>query len=255
MSVASNAKHLDFGGYRFTISRPHSFGLVIEGFADGGQSDYLHDVLLTPENRDDFFDLIDEEGLVVCRHLQTNADSYRRVKGKSSHGKLSQAEYYHHDGCSLPTNPRVVEIRMPHQSVSRNIHTAVARFPDIVKSMLMALPKHLLVDSQFADELKSFSSGPESYPPPESWDKIQGQVTRSVRREMDAESCREYFRQVDSLADAYALPWEMGESRLMVNHHQDLSRTMQHRRAYQKPRLANEQNGSLVKRWTAEETG
>ena len=52
---------------------------------------------------------------------------------------------------------------------------------------------------------------------------------------------------------AYTLPWEMGESRLMLNHHEDLTQTMQHRRAYQKPRLALEQNGSLVKRWTAEE--
>ena len=84
-------------------------------------------------------------------------------------------------------------------------------------------------------------------------DKIQGRVTRLVRREMDAESCRAYFRDVDQIAGAYDLPWEMGESRLMVNAHDDLTKTMQHRRAYQKPRGEFEQNGSLVKRWTAEE--
>ena len=70
---------------------------------------------------------------------------------------------------------------------------------------------------------------------------------------MDAESAREYFRKVDRLAGAYDLPWEMGESRLMLNNHPDLKRTLQHRRAFQKPKLANEQNGSLVKRWTAED--
>ena len=40
----------------------------------------------------------------------------------------------------------------------------------------------------------------------------------------------------------------------MLNSHADLARTMQHRRAYQKPRSDTpEQNGSLVKRWPAEE--
>jgi hypothetical protein len=70
---------------------------------------------------------------------------------------------------------------------------------------------------------------------------------------MDAESCRAYFRDVDQIAEAFDFPWEMGESRLMLNSHVDLTQTMQHRRAHQKPRQSNEQNGSLVKRWTAEE--
>ena len=70
---------------------------------------------------------------------------------------------------------------------------------------------------------------------------------------MDAESAREYFRHVDRLAGAYDLAWEMGESRLMLNNHSDLTRTVQHRRAFQEPKQANQQNGRLVKRWTAED--
>ena len=74
-----------------------------------------------------------------------------------------------------------------------------------------------------------------------------------IRKEFDAEACRAFFRKVDSLADAYVFPWEMGESRLMRNNHTDLSITMQHRRAMQRAKVENEQNGSLVKRWTNEE--
>ena len=266
---------LEFGDFQFSISRPHSFGLVIEGPArdvsdSPSTKDYLHEVLLAEPNRDSFLNLIDKEGLVVCKNLVTSASSYRKVRGKSSHGKLSQAEYYHHDGCSCPTKPRVVEIRLPYQTIERNIHTAVARFADVVKAQLIALPDRLKLDDEIKNWIAAFScssnsscdsssnpsvndSDSDNLPAAAEWDKIQGRITRLVRREMDAESCRAYFREVDQLADAYVLPWEMGESRLMVNNNDDLRATMQHRRAFQKPKEANEQNGSLVKRWTAEE--
>ena len=256
--ITSTSTKIECSGISFPVSRPHRFGLVIDSPLDKqnpseSNFDYLHEVLLSAENRDVFLNLIESEGLVVCKNLQTNAPSYRKVRGKSSHGKLSQAEYYHHDGCSCPTKPRVVEIRLPYQPISRNVHTAVAWFPDVVKSQLTALPDRLRNTEGIVEFHESFSGSPNDYPPVDQWDKIQGRITRLVRREMDAESCRAYFREVDSLAGAYVLPWEMGESRLMVNNADDLSLTMQHRRAYQKPKEANEQNGSLVKRWTAEE--
>ena len=244
---------LEFGGYCFSISRPHSFGLVINGPPAGGSADYLHDLLLAGENRHAFMTLIETEGLVVCKNLTTAAATYRKVRGKSSFGKLSQAEYYHHDGCSCPTKPRVVEIRLPQQDVARNVATAIAPFPNVIRAMLQALPQRLQNHAEIVDFRSAFSGEPQAFPPVETWDQVQGKTTRLVRREMDAESCRAYFRDVDQLAGAYAFPWEMGESRLMLNNHDELSQTMQHRRAYQKPREGLEQNGSLVKRWTAEE--
>lgn len=253
---------LEFNGFQFPVSRPHSFGLVLNGTASVATNperckDYLHEILLAKQNRDSFFQLIDKEGLVVCKNLETNAPTYRKVRGKSSHGKLSQAEYYHHDGCSCPTKPRVVEIRLPYQTIERNIHTAVAPFFDVVRSQLIALPERLKLDGEINSWITLFSDSLDStsdcLPDVLEWDKIQGRITRLVRREMDAESCRSYFREVDRLADAYVAPWEMGESRLMVNNSDDLRTTMQHRRAFQKPKESNEQNGSLVKRWTAEE--
>lgn len=248
-----SSDQVEIGGYQFSMSRPHHFGLVIGGPPIGACDDYLHKVLLSPDCRVSFLRLIESEGLVVCKNVLTSASSYRKVRGKSSHGKLSQAEYYHHDGCSSPTKPRVVEIRLPHQEIAREIATAIAPFPDVVRSMLFTLPPRLQSDPDIARYRDMFSGSSEEFPPMETWDKVQGRVTRLVRREMDAESCRSYFREVDHLAGAYVLPWEMGESRLMSNNQSDLSATMQHRRAYQKPRESKEQNGSLVKRWTAEE--
>jgi len=254
-SIALNTQVV-FGQIAFAIHRPHTFGLVIDrpvGTSDDTPDDYLHEVLLAPANRKAFLELIETERLVVCRNVQSDAPSYRKVRGKSSAVKLSQAEYYHHDGCSSPTKPRVVEIRCPHQAIARNIATAITPFPAVIRAMLAALPDSSLIDDEIRATQDSFLGPATGYPCPTTWDQIQGKVTRLVRRELDAESCRAYFRSVDQLADAYVLPWEMGESRLMLNAHDDLTRTMQHRRAYQKPREAPEQNGSLVKRWTAEE--
>lgn len=253
MITAESANQLEISGLQFSISRPHQFGLVIDGLLKTKDEDYLHAVLLAPENRESFFSLIESEGLVVCKNVRSTAASYRRVRGKSSQGKLSQAEYYHHDGCSCPTKPRFVEIRLPHQDIARSVATAIAPFPDVVRAMLTALPLRLQSEPNIASDRNVFAGSIETFPPAETWDKVQGRVTRLVRREMDAESCRAYFREVDQLSGAYALPWEMGESRLMLNNLDIIGKTMQHRRAYQKPRETNEQNGSLVKRWTAEE--
>lgn len=257
MSSVMSEYFLNFGRDQFLASRPHSFGIVIHGlFANDmehASGDYLHQVLLSPENRETFFDLIETEGLVICKNVRSNSPSYRKVRGKSSTVKLSQAEYYHHDGCSSPTKPRVVEIRFPHQDVSRDVATAIAPFPSVIRAMLMGLPERMLNDIELDTYLQAFAGPIADYPSPETWDHIQGKVTRMVRKEMDAEACRAYFRVVDHLANAYVEPWEMGDSRLMLNSHDDLTRTFQHRRAYQRPREALEQNGSLVKRWTAEE--
>jgi hypothetical protein len=271
-----------FEGKNYTCSRPHpGFGLVLERLADtagkvhGCDSDYLHCHLLTPEHRSKFFDLIAHEGLVICRKLDSLHPSYRKVRGKSSNLKLSQAEYYHHDGCSCPQNPRIVEIRLPYQEHDRNVATAIAPFPAVMRAMLQALPQYLLRSGELSDfhakfrdspywnfdrqraviEIENLETGlPNSADPDVTeWDKYQGQMIRIVRRELDAESCRAYYREVDILAGAYVLPWEMGESRLMLNFDRRQVITMQHRRAYQKQRDTNETNGHLVKRWTAEE--
>ena len=272
VSIASDAQ-LVFGRFTFQTLRPHSFGLVIDRHSSDGAAksafasdpsdecpaDYLHEVLLSPENRQAFLELIERERLVVCKNIRSDASSYRKVNGKSSVVKLSQAEYYHHDGCSSPTKPKIVEIRFPHQAIARNIATAIAPFPSVIRAMLFVLPESFLKHDEIKRYRAAFSGSTADCPPPESWDQIQGQVTRLVRRELDAESCRSYFRTVDRMADAYDLPWEMGESRLMLNSHPKLVRTMQHRRSYQQargsidPNSSVEQNGSLLKRWTAEE--
>jgi hypothetical protein len=246
--ISPATEQLSFGDHQCAVARPHRFGVVIEG-----SGDYLHEVLLSPDHKHTFLELIEREGLVVCKNVDTRDATYRRVRGKSSGGKLSQAEYYHHDGCSCPVKPAVVEIRLPHQPIQRDVATAIAPFGDVVQAMLNCLPGHLRKESEIASAIKGFSGDPADRPPVQQWDKIQGRVTRLVRREMDAESCRSFFREVDAAAGAYVVPWEMGESRLMLNNHDDLTKTFQHRRSYQKVREQNEQNGSLVKRWTAEE--
>ena len=246
--ISPATEQLSFGDHQCAVARPHRFGVVIEG-----SGDYLHEVLLSPDHKHTFLELIEREGLVVCKNVDTRDATYRRVRGKSSGGKLSQAEYYHHDGCSCPVKPAVVEIRLPHQPIQRDVATAIAPFGDVVQAMLNCLPGNLRKESEIASAIEAFSGDPADRPPVQQWDKIQGRVTRLVRREMDAESCRSFFREVDAAAGAYVVPWEMGESRLMLNNHDDLTKTFQHRRSYQKVREQNEQNGSLVKRWTAEE--
>ena len=246
----------ELGGVRFRTGRPHRFGLVIEGVVDAEPGtelaeDYLHAVLLAEANRDAFFGLIEDEGLVVCRNVRREHATYRPVAGKSSPGRLSQAEYYHHDGCSGPAKPRFDEIRLPWGAQARRATTAVARFGDVVTAQLAALPESM-VDAQVQGWRDAFAS-PETCPPVAEWDTIQGRVTRRVRKELDAAGARAWFAEVDQRAGAYLLPWQPGESRLMVNDHADRTRTMQHRRAEPAVRAAGSATASLVKRWTAEE--
>lgn len=247
---------LTLGGVAFRVSRPHRFGLVIDGAVDPTPEmteDYLHAVLLIAANRDAFFTLIEDEGLVVCRGIRREHATYRPVAGKSSSGRLSQAEYYHHDGCSGPQKPRFDEIRLPWGAQPRRATTAVAQFGDVVRAQLAALPDRM-VDDEVAAWRGAFAED-ATRPPADQWDTIQGRVTRRVRKELDAAGARAWFAEVDRLADAYLLPWEPGESRLMLNAHADLTRTMQHRRAEPAVRAAGSATAALVKRWTAEEYG
>ena len=82
-------------------------------------------------------------------------------------------------------------------------------------------------------------------------DQLQGLITRTVRKKLNAEGARAYFRQVDAAANAYFEPWALGESRFIANANDGV--TMQHRRAYQSPHTGGVAHGHLVKRWTNEE--
>jgi hypothetical protein len=72
-----------------------------------------------------------------------------------------------------------------------------------------------------------------------------------VRKKLNAEGARAYFRQVDAAANAYFEPWALGESRIIANANGGV--TMQHRRAYQRLHAGGVANGHLVKRWPNEE--
>ncbi len=248
-----NGPALTFGAWRFATTRPSdALGIVIEGYLDApadAPADYLHDVLLTPEHRDAFFDLVDAEGLVVCKGVASAHPTYRSVRGRSSRGRLSQGEYYHHDGCSGPTKPRVVEIRFPHQLVERHIATAVAPFPETVVAMLAELPA-ALDDKEDINAWRARVDAGEELTRDE-WDTLQGLIVRTVRRVYGAEDARAYFRGVDARVRAYVAPWSWGESRFIANN--NAARTMQHRRAYLHAASDGRANGNLVKRWPAEE--
>lgn len=217
---------------------------MIEGLdgASPAPADYVNDVFLAPEHREAFFALVDRVGLVVCKNVGGDDSLHRSVRAKSSKGRLSQGEYFHHDGCSGPTKPRVVEIRCPYQEVERHTFTAIAPFPEVVVAMLHELPARLRCDELAvnADEIAATAD----------WDHLQGRINRAVRRSLAAEEQRAYLRAVDVRVGAYREPWEMGESRFMAN--SNLVRTMQHRRAYLEPHTGKRPNGSLVKRWPAE---
>jgi len=256
MSASST---FDFADHAWRVRRPKPFVLVIEGLeppeagAAIAPSDYLHDILLQPEWREPFFQLADATGLVVCLNLDSRHPSYRDVRGRSSKGRLSQGEYYHHDGCSGPTKPRFVEIRCPYQPQTRSIATAVAPHHAVVAAMVQALSVELKAAPALQALMQDRDLSPAavqtmSY---ETLDQLQGQITRTVRRKLDAEGARAYFREVDRLADAYFEPWQLGESRIIANANGGL--TMQHRRAYQELHAGGVANGHLVKRWPNEE--
>jgi hypothetical protein len=246
---------LDFANGLWQVRRPKPFVLVIEGEVsdrhDGadGPSDYLHNKLLLPEWREAFYQLVDATGLVVCLNLRTQHATYRDVRGRSSKGRLSQGEYYHHDGCSGPVRPRFVEIRCPIQPQTRGVATAVAPHHDVVKAMVQVLPAELAATSALAAQ----DMRPQllNHMDEAALDILQGLITRTVRKKLNAEGARAYFRQVDAAANAYFEPWALGESRFIANANSGL--TLQHRRAYQAPHTGGVANGHLVKRWPNEE--
>jgi hypothetical protein len=243
---------LNFANTQWRVRRPRPFVLVIEGEVghEGTEpTDYLHDKLLLPEWREAFYQLVDATGLVVCLNVHTQHPTYRDVRGRSSKGRLSQGEYYHHDGCTGPVKPRFVEIRCPIQPQTRGVATAIAPHHDVVKAMVQVLPAELAA----APALAGLDMSPATISQMDyaALDHLQGLITRTVRKKLNAEGARGYFRQVDAAANAYFEPWALGESRFIANANSRL--TMQHRRAYQAPHTGGVANGHLVKRWTNEE--
>ncbi|MBU3648281.1 MAG: hypothetical protein FGM56_09425 [Limnohabitans sp.] len=243
---------LNFANTQWRVRRPRQFVLVIEGEVghEGTEpTDYLHDKLLQPQWREAFYQLVDATGLVVCLNVHTQHPTYRDVRGRSSKGRLSQGEYYHHDGCTGPVKPRFVEIRCPIQPQTRGVATAIAPHHDVVKAMVQMLPAELAATAALAAQDMS----PEALDQMDyaALDHLQGLITRTVRKKLNAEGARSYFRQVDVAANAYFAPWALGESRFIANANSGI--TMQHRRAYQAPHTGGVANGHLVKRWTNEE--
>ncbi|HEY4183159.1 MAG TPA: hypothetical protein VGM90_40325 [Kofleriaceae bacterium] len=239
---------ISFGEWRAQTAPSTGIGVVIVGL-DGltaTPADYVNDVLLADEHRETFFALVDRAGLVVCKNVGGDDARHRGVRGRSSRGRLSQGEYFHHDGCSGPEKPRVVEIRCPYQEVARHISTAIAPFPEVVAAMVCEMPPHLRTPDLVAmhDAINANSVDPAT-----DWDLVQGSVNRAVRRALPAEPQRAFLRKVDVRIGAYREPWEMGESRFIAN--ANTSRTMQHRRAYLEPLTVKRPNGHLVKRWPA----
>lgn len=259
---------LHVGEHRLRIEAQGIFGprkqlgIVLSGYAQEPApattaperpEDYLTDLLLRPEHREATYQLVDTWGLLICKRVRSSHPSYRDVRGRSSRGRLSQGEYYHHDGCTSPTKPRVVEIRCPHQTVGRQIATAVAPFRAVVSAMIRHGIDHLKAAPDLRPWQRRIDTGDALSG--DELDLVQGLITRAVRRELAAEAGREFFRQIDELAGAYRQPWKMGESRLISNAHPNLppDKTMQHRRAYLAAHLRGVANGKLVKRWPAEE--
>jgi len=246
------SSQLVFANRRWRVRRPKPFVLVIEGEAGteaANSSDFLHDTLLLPEWREAFYQLVDATGLVVCLNLHTQHPTYRDVRGRSSKGRLSQGEYYHHDGCTGPVKPRFVEIRCPIQPQTRGVATAVAPHRDVVQAMVQALPADLAATPALAAQ--DMSPGALRQMDGAALDQLQGLITRTVRKKLNAEGARAYFRQVDVAANAYFEPWALGESRIIANANSGV--TMQHRRAYQTLHAGGVANGHLVKRWPNEE--
>jgi hypothetical protein len=232
-------------------------GIIVDGLVDppGGVTDYVDDLLLAPAHRDAFIALIDQVGLVVCRSAPDaptggKTPTHRDVRGRSSRGRLSQGEYFHHDGCAGPTKPRVVEISCPVQAVPRHTATAIAPFDAVLQAMLALVPARLCTPE--LAELRARVERGERFGDADeaAAEHVQGQLNRVLRRGLPAEDTRSYFRDVDVAAGAFREPWTMGERRFIAN--AGAARTMQHRRAYLAP-VGGAPCGSLIKRWPVEE--
>jgi hypothetical protein len=241
---------LRFGAWRLRLASWTGLGVVVDGLEGDAKppADYVDEILLSLDHREAVFTLVDHVGLLVCKNVGGEDASHRDVRGRSSRGRLSQGEYFHHDGCAGPTKPRVVEIRCPYQEIERHTSTAIAPFPDVVQAMLLELPANLRT-GELATLHDALVDGAV---PAIEWDLVQGTINRAVRRALDAEDQRAYLRRVDVRAGAYREPWEMGESRFIAN--ANTVRTMQHRRAYLEPHAGKRPNGRLLKRWPAEAT-
>lgn len=233
-----------FGPWRLQLAPWQGLGLVVTGVDGDAPSppNYVDDIVLTEAHRERFFTLVDRVGLVVCKGVPSEHTDHRDVRGRSSRGRLSQGEFFHHDGCSGPVKPRVVEIRCPYQSVERHTFTAIAPFPAVVEAMLLEMPEALCTG-----DLAGWRANPASVV---DWDAVQGTINRAVRRALPSEEQRAYLRKVDVRVGAYREPWEMGESRFIAN--SNPGGTMQHRRAYLEVHSGKRPNGRLVKRWPAE---
>ncbi|MBP9085119.1 MAG: hypothetical protein KBG15_03335 [Kofleriaceae bacterium] len=248
---------LNFGAYRLQLAAWTGLGLVVDavvpqaGHPPVGASapvDYMNDLLLTDAHREQFFGLVDRVGLVVCKNVGGDDHLHRDVKGRSSRGRLSQGEFFHHDGCSGPVKPRVVEIRCPYQEVARHTATAIAPYPEVLYAMLLELrPDLRAVGELEAWHTQLLATGEL---PIEQWDSIQGALNRTLRRALRSEAARAYFRNVDVRAGGYREPWEMGECRFIAN--ANGIKTMQHRRAYIDIHDGGRANGRLLKRWPAD---
>ena len=237
-----------YGHWRLRLQPWDGLGIVIEGLDSASRPpprDYVNEVLLAPEHCEAFLSLIDRKGLVVCKNVAGDDHLHTEVRGRSSKGRLSQGEYYHHDGCAGPEKPRVVEIRCPYQETPRHIATAVAPFPELLSAMVLALPKLLRLEQGMQSFHARVSAG-ENIVGDEAH-SLQGLINRTLRRRLPAESARAYFREVDLTVNAYREPWSQGESRFIAN--SNTGRTMQHRRAYLEPHNEGRPNGRLVKRW------
>ncbi len=246
-----DAAHPDrFGPWRLRTTPWHGFGLVVDGLVHDDDApvpaDYVSAVLLTPQHSDAFFALVDAAGVVVCKNVGGDDGGLKDVRGRSSRGKLSQGEFYHHDGCKGPVRPRVVEIRCPYQDVQRATLTAVAPFPSTVYAMLLALPAALVIDRLAAWRLALVSDGGL---PEDSWDLVQGELNRTIRRAMSSADARRFLRDVDVQVGAYCEPWSMGETRFIAN--DNGSRTAQHRRACI-DLVIGKPSGRLAKRWPSQ---
>jgi hypothetical protein len=224
-------------------------GLVVIGVPGqpDGPAPYLDGILSDPTSREAFFALVDAEGLVVARNLEIDPQGYRHVGGSRGQGRLSQGEYFHHDGCSSPTRPRVVEIRCPPQPVVRAMGTSVSLFPGNVRAMLRALPAARRAAGGLDRPYAADRAGEE---PDGGWEHVQGLINR-VLRHIDVEDARAFLQEVDEASSSFREPWTLGESRFMAN--ANATQTVQHRRACLVPWTLGTPNGQLLKRWPAEE--
>lgn len=239
--------HLDKLALR--IVRRKGYGVVVNGVMGSSTTWYLDGVMGDPLEREAFFSAVDTHGVVVCRNLDIDPTPYRGVRGKRSRGRLSQGEFFHHDGCSTPVKPRVVEIRCPEQACVRTMGTSVAPFPDVVRALLAVIPPAVKRTEALAAFDEAVAAGLHTTWDHESWEAVQGAVNRALRG-MAPEAARELLAHADTTLPCFREPWTLRESRFIANNNRH--QTAQHRRVCTSW-SSGEPNGHLHKRWPAEE--